>query len=154
MTRGFASFFRNKDGAAAAEAALILPVFLLTGLGAADFGNLLLQKHRVNIGLISGANYLARAEVPSAVESLAKNIAVTGSPTGETSRVKGWTAGDVTITYTTISNNGRYRGQNNIQTATFSTEMDYDGFGLVSMITRRTVKIRVQHTERLTGEKV
>lgn len=147
-------FHRNKDGAAAAEAALVLPVFLLLGLGAADFGNLLLQKHRVSIGLSSGANYLARAEAPAAVETLAKNIAVTGSPTGGTSRVNGWDTSHVTITYATTTNGGQYRGNTNVRTATFSSELDYEGFGLVSMITRRTVKIRAQHSERLTGEKV
>lgn len=148
------AFWGNKQGAAAAEAALILPVFLLLGLGAADFGNLLLQKQRVNTGLITAANYLARAESPDSVEALAKNIAVTGSPTGGSARVNGWSVSQVQVNYASISNNGNYRGLQNVRTATFTTELDYEGFGLVTMITRRTVKIRAQHSERLTGEKV
>ncbi len=136
----------------AVEAAIILPVLLLLGFGAADYGNLLLQKHRMNSGLVAAGNFLARSSTPEALEAPARNLAVTGSTTGRDTRVKGWQISDVAIRYRSQpNNNGAYRGAGNIRTVIISSQANYTGFGIVTLISPGGITIRSRYEERILG---
>jgi len=142
----------DRRGAMAAEAALILPVLLLFGFGAADYSNLLIQKHRMSSGLVAAGNYLARSSAPESLEAPARNLAVTGSPTGTDPRIRGWQVSDVAISYRSQqNNNGDYRGGDNIRTVILSSETNYTGFGIVTMISPGGITIRSRYEERVLG---
>jgi len=146
------SIWGNTRGAMAVEAAVILPVLLLFGFGAADYGNLLLQKHRMSTGLVTAGNFLARSSSPESLETPARNLAVTGSTTGTDPRVNGWQITDVAISYRSQQNtNGDYRGDDDIRTVILSSETVYTGFGIVTMISPGGVTIRSRYEERILG---
>ncbi len=146
------SIWRNTRGAMAAEAALILPVLLLLGFGTADYGNLLLQKHRMSSGLVSAGNFLARSSTPEALETPARYLAVTGSTTGTDPRINGWSIADVAISYRNQqNNNGDYRGGASIRTVILSSEANYTGFGIVTMMSPGGITIRSRYEERILG---
>jgi Flp pilus assembly protein TadG len=142
----------DQRGVAAIEAALLAPIFLALGFGCADIGGMLLERHRIKVGLALGARMLARAPVPSAMESTAKNIAVTGRPSGGTSRVQGWTANDLVVSYRFVSNStGTYAGPASIRIVRLETTKDYEGLGLLNLVGVGSASIHEWHEERWTG---
>jgi len=110
------SFATCRRGAAAVEAALVLPILVFAGMGAADAGYLFSEEHRMKSGLAAGARYLSKARDPATAQASAVNIAVTGRRDGSGyARVSGWKASDVSVTYRLISNTtGAYTGGGNV----------------------------------------
>ncbi|MFC3080040.1 TadE/TadG family type IV pilus assembly protein [Phenylobacterium terrae] len=152
MRRLIRRLIGDRRGVAATEAALLAPVFLAIGFGCADAGGLLLERHRIKVGLALGARMLARAPVPSAMESTAKNIAVTGRPSGGASRVQGWTTNDLVVSYRFVANSGgAYVGGANIRIVRLETTKDYEGLGLLNFVGVGATTIRAWHEERWTG---
>ena len=76
--------FGCRRGSAGIEAALIIPVFLLTFTGLLELGRAFEQAHAVEKGLRSGAIYLARTDNPQSLTSqtVARNLIMTGSTDG------------------------------------------------------------------------
>ena len=104
-------FASDRNGAAMLELALVLPVVMLIGFGAIEFGNLIYKDHLLWNGVRDGARYYAglaydstNATQTTNHETDAKNIAVTGVTSGGTARVTGWTTSQVTIAYSAIAN--------------------------------------------------
>lgn len=152
MRRLIRRFVRDRRGVAATEAALLAPVFLAIGFGCADAGGLLLERHRIKVGLALGARMLARAPVPSTMEATAKNIAVTGRPSGGAARVQGWSANDLVVSYRFVANSGgAYVGPSNIRIVRLETTKDYEGLGLLSFVGVGATSIHAWHEERWTG---
>lgn len=152
MRRLIRRLIGDRHGVAAIEAALLAPIFLALGFGCADIGGMLLERHRIKVGLALGARMLARAPVPSAMESTAKNIAVTGRPSGGTSRVQGWTTDDLVVSYRFISNStGAYAGPASVRIVRLETTKAYEGLGLLNLVGVGSPSIHEWHEERWTG---
>ncbi|NNE59157.1 MAG: hypothetical protein HKN36_13710 [Hellea sp.] len=149
----FKSFIRNKRGGVIVESALILPLMISAGLSGLDASNMLIQNHKLEGQLAMAGTYLSKSDNPVARESAAKNLAVTGDISGTgPARVKGWTAGDITVSYLATSNtNGDYRGESNIETVKIYTELDYKGFGILSSIMPNGITIKAEVQERIVG---
>lgn len=131
-----AGFFHNTRGTVAIEAAFALPFLVLLGLGAVDYSNMLISHHKMQSGLTSAGNFLAKSRTPQNYEGQARNLAVSGNLSGGTPLIPGWENSDVTITYRTISNaNGQYRGEQTVQIVSVSSDVAYQGFGFVNAIT-------------------
>jgi len=147
------SFAKDKKGGVIVESALILPLMISAGLSGLDASNMLLQNHKLESQLSMAGSYLSKSDNPPARESAAKNLAVTGDISGNGSaRVKGWTTGDITVSYVTTSNtNGDYRGDSDIMTVKIYTELDYKGFGILSSIMPNGIKIKAEVQERIIG---
>ena len=144
------SFRRNQSGAAVVEAALLFPLISVMCFGFVDGSMLLLQNHKIEQGLVAGAGYLARTQSPNTSLTQVRNYAVTGRPDGSgQARVAGWTPGDVTVTISTIANNGNYRGTADVKIATVSTSMRYRGLGFVKLVSGGRAVISARHEERL-----
>jgi Flp pilus assembly protein TadG len=142
----------DRRGVAATEAALLAPIFLAIGFGCADAGGLLLERHRIKVGLALGARMIARAPIPSAMESTAKNIAVTGRPSGGTARVQGWTSNHLVVSYRFVSNgDGAYVGPSDIRIVRLETTKPYQGLGLLKFVGVPSATIHEWHEERWTG---
>lgn len=148
-----------REGTAAVEASIALPVFMLMLIGAADFGSVLYAHHIVQTGLDDAARYIARAPDPVAAEPIAKRLAVSGTTlAGRPQRLAYWSTTDVTVTYGTISNppdptTGRraFRGGDQVRIVRVSTSVD------VPVLTAGAVdgeawRISMQRERRVVGQ--
>lgn len=139
-------------GAAAIEAALVTPFLLVVTLGAADAGNLLLERHRMKAGLATGARLIAHSANPTAVEAAARNAAVTGRTSGGTAVVPGWTTAQVAVSYRWVANSsGQYTGPSSLRIVRLETTRPYAGFGLLRLAGLNSVSTTTFHEERWTG---
>jgi Flp pilus assembly protein TadG len=113
----------DRNGTAAVEMALSLPILLVLILGCFDASNYFLAEHVVQKGVRDAARYAARlpminyncsgTTVASAASQQIRNVARTGAPDGTTARLYGWVDGNTTVTLTCDSssvwaNNGVY----------------------------------------------
>lgn len=84
---------RARDGVAAAEFALFLPIFSLLLIGMIEFGNMLMQGNAVEKGLRAGAMLAARSDLPisAADKQRIDNLIMTGNVDGDPPYlVAGW----------------------------------------------------------------
>lgn len=159
----------DRNGAALLELTIVLPMIMAIGFGAIEFGNLIYKDHLLWNGVRDGARYYAGLPydptdltTTTANETKAKNIAVTGVPTsGGTARVTGWTTGQVTVTYSYITdpkNCGSgasdkcYRGGDTITMVTVSTDYPYQSLGFFGFLGfGSTTTLTASHEERIIG---
>ena len=104
--RGLRSLWRNDEGSALIEGAILVPVLLVLVLGVFEFSWLIYQQHLISTGIRDGARYIARSATPShvTIQGDAKKLATTGAIDGNTARVKGWTTRDVHISLAAVKN--------------------------------------------------
>ena len=147
------AFLTCRRGAAAVEAALVLPILLCTGLAAGDAAYLLSESHRMKAGLAAGARYMSKARDPVAMEAAAVNVAVTGRRDGSgTPRVKGWRTQDVTVSYRMVANTtGAYTGPEQLRIVRLQSQRAYQGFGLLRLVGLGAIQVQAAHEERWTG---
>lgn len=145
--------FADNSGAATVEAAIIVPILAVVGLGVMDCSYMLLQNHKMEQSLVSAANYMALSTDPRLVESQAKHIAVSGTTDPQAEPlIKNWAPGDVSISYVMVpNNNGLYRGGDFIRVVDISTSLPYEGFGIVKSIMGKGVTLSAQYQQRMTG---
>src|SRR5260370_11193676 len=100
------SLWRNGEGSALIEAAIIMPVLLILVLGVFEFSWLIDQQHLISTGIHDAARYIARSANPNdvTIQKGAKNLAITGAINGNTARVRDWKTRDVNITYASVNN--------------------------------------------------
>lgn len=144
------------NGGAAIETVLVLPLMLLIGLGAVDGSLLMLQNHKVETGLSSAGNYLAKAPNPKALESKAKNLAVTGHlGSGGKPKVNQWAVSDISINYKATNNNGgEYRGGDIVNVVQLSTSIPFQGLGFLKSVSGGTITVTASYEERLVAERM
>lgn len=144
------------NGSVAIETVIVLPLMLLIGFGAMDGSLLMLQNHKIETGLSSAGNYLAKAPNPKALESRARNLAVTGQlGSGGTLKVNQWTISDINISYKVTDNStGDYRGGDTVNVVQLSTSIPFKGLGLFNAISGGSLNITANYEERLVAERV
>src|SRR6266576_664631 len=100
------SLWRNGEGSALIEGAIIMPVLLILVLGVFEFSWLFDQQHLISTGIHDAARYLARSANPNdiTIQNNAKTLATTGSIDGKVPRVKGWTIRDLKIAFASTEN--------------------------------------------------
>ena len=153
------SLWRNGEGSALIEGAIIMPVLLILALGVFEFSWLIDQQHLISTGIHDAARYIARSANPTdlTIQKRAKNLATTGAIDGDTARVKGWTTRDVTITYASVNNsvgtNGLppFRGGAVIQSVTVSTIFTVPSLGFFGFLGLKPPALTVSHQERVIG---
>ncbi len=64
MLRPWNGFAKSRDGVAAIEFAVSLPIFLALVVGMVEIGRALIQANAIEKGLHAGAMYVARARLP------------------------------------------------------------------------------------------
>lgn len=154
--------WKSASGAALVEFSVALPVLLLLGFGAFEFGNALYGRHVIATGLRDGARYLARVGDPNAAsdQEKAKQIAVFGQVGGTAKRLAWWSADNVSVTVTPLANprdpvtGARpYRGGDPIYIVRLSTAATYPGFEFVAAAGLSPgLSINAYHEERAIGE--
>jgi Flp pilus assembly protein TadG len=164
-TQTVQAFWRDREGSALVEGALLVPVLFALMFGIYEFSWLFYQQHVISTGLRDAARYLARSSNPCdgaslnwlAAEDAAKTLATTGSINGGNARVKGWTAAMVTPLCRAIDNplapNGAsvYRGRPTIFVVTVSTRFTDPSLGFFGFLGLPAPVISVAHSERAIG---
>jgi Flp pilus assembly protein TadG len=131
------SVWRNGEGSALIEGAIVVPLLLILVLGAFEFSWLIDQQHLISTGIRDAARYIAQSANPNdlTIQKRAKNLATTGAIDGDTARVRGWTARDVSITYSSVGNpldvdgSTTFRGGAVIRRVTVSTTFTVPSLG-------------------------
>jgi Flp pilus assembly protein TadG len=151
--------WRDDEGSALIEGAIILPVLFILVFGVFEFSWLICQQHLISTGIRDAARYIARSANPNdgTIKKDAKYLATTGAIDGNTARVSGWTADDVEISYTFIKNptndNGltNFRGGAVIESVTVSTIFTVPSLGFFGVLSLSPPTIKVSHQERVIG---
>jgi Flp pilus assembly protein TadG len=155
------SLWRNQQGSALMEGAVMVPLLIAFFFGIFEFSWFFYQQHLVAIGLHDAASYLARSSDPCNPTSSAwkvelqqaKNLATSGSISGSAARVRGWTTDSVTPHCTKIDNpigtNGlsRYRGSS-IYVVTVSTKFSYPSLGFLTLLKLQSPIISASYSQR------
>jgi hypothetical protein len=152
--RSLKRFFAAEHGAALVEAAVILPVFLTLVGGVYEFGFFLYQEQLVTSGVRDAARYLALTADPASVtsQSIARNLAVSGSIGGGAPRVAGWETSDVSVSIASIDNaTGSYGGGPVVQVVTVSTSFAGHTLGFLGLLGLKSPTISAYHQERCTA---
>ena len=155
--RRLQSLWRNDEGSALIEGAILMPFLLVLVLGVLEFSWLIDQQHLISTGIYDAARYLARSANPRdfAIQKDAKNLATTGAIDGNTARVRGWTPLDVKVTYGSVNNpvggNGLtlYRGGAVVESVTVSTTFTVPSLGFFGFLGLKPPALTVSHQERI-----
>ena len=153
------SLWRDDEGSALIEGAIIVPVLLIFVLGVFEFSWLIYQQHLISTGIHDAARYIARSANPHdlTIKKDAKNLATTGAIDGDTARVRGWTTRDVDISYAFVNNpmgdNGLtpFRGDAVIESVTVSTTFTVPSLGFFGFLGLKPPALTVSHQERVIG---
>jgi hypothetical protein len=159
------SWWRDDEGSALVEGAVLLPVLLVLMFGVYEFSWLFYQQHVISDGLRDAARHLARSSNPcngaspawSADEAAAQILAATGSVTNGPARIKGWRPDMVAITCSAIDNpigaDGlrAYRGRAVVYVVTVSSRFTDPSLGFFRLLGLQSPVISVSHSERVTG---
>jgi Flp pilus assembly protein TadG len=153
------SLWRDNDGSAIMEGALLLPLLLSLVLGVFEFSWLFDQQHLISTGIHDAARYLARSANPNdvTIQRDAKTLATTGAIDGNAPRVRGWTTRDINITLASTDNPvdakgvTRYRGGPVIQSVTVSTTFTVPSLGFFGFVGLKPPALTVSHQERVIG---
>jgi hypothetical protein len=161
FARGGQSLWRDQQGSALIEGAVMVPLLIAFFSGVFAFSWFFYEQHLVTIGLHDAASYLARSSDPCNPTShawkveleQAKNVATSGSISGGAARVRGWTNESVTSQCTKVDNpigtNGlsRYRGSS-IYVVTVSTKFTYPSLGFLTLLKLRSPVISASYSQR------
>lgn len=90
MKGGRVSFIASAHGAVLVETLLVVPVLFILTVGILEFGNVLWQRHQLQVGVRDAARYMARCTADatgswtggSCSTEIARNIAFYGQPVG------------------------------------------------------------------------
>jgi Flp pilus assembly protein TadG len=108
---------RARDGSAAAEMAMVLPLMLILIFGAFELGYYFLSEHVVDKAVRDASRYAARlplsdypgcTSVDSTAEQQIQRVARTGDPDGTTARLAGWTTDSMTTVAVNCPGTGSY----------------------------------------------
>jgi hypothetical protein len=159
------SLWRDREGSALVEGAILLPVLMILMFGIYEFSWLLYQQHVMVTGLVDAARHLARSASPcnatsqtwAADEAAARSLAATGTAGSGTARIKGWAPGMVAIACLPVDNPAgsdglrSYRGGPFVYVVTVSSRLTDPSLGFFRLLGLEPPAISVSHSERVTG---
>jgi len=150
-------YHKDESGIAGIEGALLFPLLAALGFGIVDSSLLMMQTHKLTAGLTSAGNYLSKTTNPQAVETKAKQLAVSGKfMSGSKPFIDNLHPSNVVISYRNITNqetNGTrdYRGGDTIGVVAFTVSVPYEGIGFLKNMTAGNLKVSAKYETRLIG---
>jgi len=159
------SWWRDHQGSALVEGAVLLPVLMVLMFGVYEFSWLFYQQHVMSDGLRDAARHLARSPNPcnaasptwAADAAAAQMLAATGTVANGPARIKGWSPRMVEIACTPVENpigpDGlrAYRGSAFIYVVTVSSRFADPSLGFFHLFGLEPPVISGSHSERATG---
>lgn len=157
------SLWRNIEGTALVEAALLTPILIVLFFGVFEFSWYFYNQQLVEIGVRDAARYLARGPniTPEGTNICdnatlirqAQNLATTGTIDGSGSaRVNGWIWSNVSITCPPFDNSSRnYVGGDVIYRVTVTTSFADPALGYFGLLRLLTPNLSASHSERSIG---
>lgn len=100
-------FWRDEDGSALLEGAIVIPVLFALVVGTLEFSFIFFEQHVVSTGVRDAARYLARTSNPmaTAAQTAAQNLASTGSVAGGSARrITGFDPSGITFSFQSVDN--------------------------------------------------
>lgn len=145
MLRRLRLFRSDQHGTAAVEMVLMLPLLITLMFGGLEGAHYLYVEHQVVKGVRDGARYAGRLSftevscgtVSAGAETAIKEVTRTGRTSGGSSRVRGWTNAQITVTpaCATAIRTGIYKTMTGAPQVTVSTTVPYSSlFGAVTGI--------------------
>lgn len=155
----------DEEGSALVEGAILFPLLFVLLFGTFEFSWVFYQQHLASTGIRDAARYLARSSEPCAEASAlwradvvrAKALAATGSITGGSPRIKGWSATMINFHCTKIDNTidadglNIYRGAGSVHVITVFTRFIDPSLGFFGLLGFKPPSISVSHSERAIG---
>lgn len=167
MMRGLSGIWRDEEGSALLEGAIVVPVMFALILGTLEFAFVFYEQHLVSTGVRDAARYLARTDpAAAAAQTTAQNLATTGSAAGGSyRRVAGFDPADVAISFSTVANTidgttglRPYRqaatvcgGPNAVTIINVTGSFTHSPFGFLGYVGLGPPTILVTHSERCIG---
>jgi Flp pilus assembly protein TadG len=165
MQRKFGRFNEDESGASLLELTVVLPVLLVIGMGAIEFGMRIYREHLVFNGVRDAARFAAGLPFDPGNKDQYKgriqSIAVYGNPAGSGApRVTNWTTSDISVDWGNPIANGYnscgttqcYRGELELYAVTVSTTFSYPATGLESLLgLTGNPTLSATHQERVIG---
>jgi Flp pilus assembly protein TadG len=165
MLQTLRSLLHARDGSALLEAAVLTPVMFILLFGVYEFSWYFYTQHLASTGVRDAARYLARTSLTnpcssSANQIIAKDIATLTND--GSARITGWSAGDVAITCTPVSqficgaatpcvlNSGP--STYDVYVVTVSTSYTPSTLGFLGFFGFTAPSIAVSHQERAVGQ--
>jgi len=153
----------DEKGVIAAEFAIIAPVLVAMGFGAAEFGRAMQHHHVVEKSARDAARYLARVPADCATGISAANIltakrlAMTGYAAGTTPILSYWgdPATDTTMTVTVgcyDNSAGTLYGRASIPLITVVIVLPYQAIGFLDLVGVPAFSLSASHSEVHIGE--
>jgi Flp pilus assembly protein TadG len=157
--------WRNHDGSALIEGALVIPMLFILVLGVYEFSWYFYQQQLIAAGLRDAARYLARAYDDPAnglchdsngitwnCVTAAKNLATTATINGTGAlRVSGWDASLVTIPAPALLSAATTFTGINTYAVTVSTNFPDQSLGFFGILGLTAPSISLSHQERIIG---
>lgn len=153
---------QDRRGAVLLEATVFLPMLFFLAMGAFEFGRMFQHHHVVVKAVRDAGRFLARvpATCPGGSitvadqETTAKNLALTGVPSGGSPRLPYWTdAGSIDVAVDCFDNGaGTLNGKPFIPLITVTATVPYGDVGFLSLLGVDPVTFVVDHQEVNIGE--
>jgi Flp pilus assembly protein TadG len=163
------SLLGDTEGAVLVEFAVLAPVLVVLGLGAAEIGRAIQHHHTIEKSARDAARYLSRVPascaggVDAADVTTAKKLAWTGYATGITPLLSYWQdpATNTTITVTvdcfandsgTILNRANAEAGSSIPLVTVSIDVPYQDIGFLGVLGITAFSLKGTHSQVSIGE--
>jgi Flp pilus assembly protein TadG len=163
------SLLGDTEGAVLVEFAVLAPVLVILGLGAAEIGRAVQHHHTIEKSARDAARYLSRVPascasgVSAASITTAKNLAWTGYATGTAPLLSYWqdpgTNATITVTVdcfandgATILNRANAASGSSIPLITVTIDVPYQDIGFLGMLGVTAFSMNGTHSEVSIGE--
>lgn len=153
----------DERGATMVEFAIVAPLLILMGFGAAEIGRAVQHHHAVEKSARDAARYLSRVHATCATGIAAsdiltaKRLAMTGYATGTTPILPYWgdPATDTTVTVSVgcyDNSAGTLHGRPSIPLVTVSIDLPYQDIGFLGLLGVSAFSLGAAHSEVNIGE--
>ena len=151
----------DSEGATLVELTILMPVLITLALGVNEFGRALHHNHIVNKSVRDAARYLSRVPVvcpggaiDAADVALARNLALTGYPSGGSPLISYWTSpSSVAVSVSCYDNSaGTFRGKAEIPIVRVSASVAYADLGMLGVLGLSSLTLSGAHEEVVVGE--